>query len=796
MKKRALSLLLAVLMLVTALPLTASAANMTFTDVPESAWYYAEVKKAVEMDLINGKPGNIFAPEENLTYAEAVKLAAAMNQKFNTGNVTLVNGNPWYQSYVDYCKTAGIISKDYLWNEPASRQGYMEIFAKALPDTALPAINTIPDNSIPDVSMASSAAPGIYKLYRAGVLQGSPDYYDGKLTEHLCKPGEAIRRCEVAAILVRMMDASKRITFSMGPAEAPLAVTTDKTGTLNVAEKAEFTVKATVTGGKSPYLYQWYLSTSGAEGSYGPISGAEADTLKGSVPNAGTYYILCRVTDANGKTAESKAITVVVTAATAALAVTTDPKGTLNVTQNTASTFKAVVTGGTEPYTYQWQYSADGANWTNSFTTAEANYKFETPNITRLFRVKVTDAAKTEVVSAPITVNVGSSTLSVTINQPAVVNVKQNDPFTAKVTASGGVEPYTYQWSSSKDGSNFSDIALGKSDTLSTICTTAGTFYFVCFVTDAKGSVTGSDTVKVNVTAAAGPVTDLTITGPSSSIVGQKVTFNAKVTGGQAPYTYTWQYLAPGDKWTVAIASTDTCTLAPNTVGTWQFYCMVEDANGSAVTSNTLSVSVAAASTPLTANAAPNNVSIKGGETFTATVSASGGKAPYTYQWCVGTSSDNIYGSGWSIPANSTGSTFQHSVNMSASPNPSAYRYYYCKVTDANGDYTYSNVLTVSWTKPKELKVTITADTTSLKTGKYVTFHCSIEGGTPPYTTLKWVRNWVDNTDYGSYISEADGKTFCSYASPSAGTWWFYLDVTDSSGNMVSSNTIMVRWTD
>ena len=96
MKKRALSLLLAVLMLVTALPVMASAANMTFNDVPTDAWFYADVKNAFEKDLINGKNATTFAPYDNLTYAEAVKLAAAMNQKFTTGSVTLQNGNPWY----------------------------------------------------------------------------------------------------------------------------------------------------------------------------------------------------------------------------------------------------------------------------------------------------------------------------------------------------------------------------------------------------------------------------------------------------------------------------------------------------------------------------------------------------------------------------------------------------------------------------------------------------------------------------------------------------------------------------
>ena len=108
MNKRIITLLLAVLMLVTVLPLTAQAANMTFKDVPEDAWFYADVKNAFEKELINGKNATTFAPYDNLTYAEAVKLAAVMNQSYLTRSITLTTGTPWYQTYVDYCKEQGI----------------------------------------------------------------------------------------------------------------------------------------------------------------------------------------------------------------------------------------------------------------------------------------------------------------------------------------------------------------------------------------------------------------------------------------------------------------------------------------------------------------------------------------------------------------------------------------------------------------------------------------------------------------------------------------------------------------
>ena len=205
--RRILSAIVAVCLILAMVP--AVLAVTPFTDVTADQWYYSDVENAYNMGLINGKTATEFAPQDNLTYAEAAKLAACMHQRVTTGAVTLTNGTPWYQTYVDYCKDNGIITKDYAWEFNASRAGYMEIFANALPEEDLAEINFIEEDSIPDVSASHPQAPAIYKLYRAGILQGND-------AEHNCNPYASIMRSEVAAILTRMMDASERISFTMG----------------------------------------------------------------------------------------------------------------------------------------------------------------------------------------------------------------------------------------------------------------------------------------------------------------------------------------------------------------------------------------------------------------------------------------------------------------------------------------------------------------------------------------------------------------------------------------------------
>ena len=191
-----------------------------FTDVPNDAWYLSDLLVAVATDLISGKTPTTFAPSDNLTYAEAVKLAACMNEKYTKGEVTLKVGTPWYQTYVDYCIAKNIIRTEYNWSDFATRVGYMYIFACALPEEAYEVINDIDDGMIPDVPMDSPFAPIVYKMYRAGIVTGVDAL-------HNCNPTANITRAEVAVIVARMMDPSKRIRFDMTASHANTEIETE-----------------------------------------------------------------------------------------------------------------------------------------------------------------------------------------------------------------------------------------------------------------------------------------------------------------------------------------------------------------------------------------------------------------------------------------------------------------------------------------------------------------------------------------------------------------------------------------
>ena len=310
-----------------------------FRDVGDGDWFCTDVIRAYCFGLVNGKNNpDTFCPHDYMTYAEAIKLAACMNEVYETGKVSLKNGNPWYQSYVDYCRDKGIISKNYNYSALATREGYMEIFAKALPDSAFEVLNDIPENFVPDVPSGSEYAEPIYKLYRAGILAGVD-------SEHNCNPKANIKRCEVAAIISRMMDESQRLFFMKfveeeEPEEEPnlaggeaygyvgnMYFTTklpiindlrpleikkqpeDVQEAKNYGDKIEVSVQA--AEGVKPYTYQWYYRSRREVVALKDnewVNGTKSEALYVNVEKNNPYIglnLFCEVKDSNGGVVKS-----------------------------------------------------------------------------------------------------------------------------------------------------------------------------------------------------------------------------------------------------------------------------------------------------------------------------------------------------------------------------------------------------------------------------------------------------------------------------------------------------------
>ena len=219
MKRKLLSQLLCAVLALGVLPAPAFAGYENFTeqqpytgqfaDVPPDAWYAENVELAYEYGLINGVSQTSFAPDNSLTMAEAVKLAACLHSIYQNGATDFAASSPWYTVYAAYALENGILSAPLESYEAAATRGaFADVLAKAFPEEALEQVNSVEDGAIPDVPEGAYYADAAYLLYRAGVLTGSDA--SGRLL-----PDSTIKRSEAAAIVTRMVEPALRQTVTL-----------------------------------------------------------------------------------------------------------------------------------------------------------------------------------------------------------------------------------------------------------------------------------------------------------------------------------------------------------------------------------------------------------------------------------------------------------------------------------------------------------------------------------------------------------------------------------------------------
>ena len=179
-----------------------------FTDVDENQWYgytqYKVIATAYEYNLMQGS-GNTFNPTGNMLLSEAITIAVRVHSIYNGGTGELTPGSPWYQVYVDYAITNGIINSGTFsdYNKPATRAEMAYIFSRALPAAEFKLQNTV--NSLPDVNASTPYSAAIVLLYQAGVVSGSDD-------KGTFNPGSNIIRAEAATIISRVILPESRVS--------------------------------------------------------------------------------------------------------------------------------------------------------------------------------------------------------------------------------------------------------------------------------------------------------------------------------------------------------------------------------------------------------------------------------------------------------------------------------------------------------------------------------------------------------------------------------------------------------
>ncbi len=217
--KKLLPLLLSFILFVGSVPCAYAAESMdnfkkttvysnNFADVTPEQWYAENVATVYELGLVNGKSATEFVPEGNVTIAESITLAARIHNTYHGTNHTFSSSTPWYQPYVDYAVSNGIITGNQFKNYDtlATRSDFALIMAKSLPKKEFSVINNVVHGNIPDIYAYMPCAESVYALYNAGILSGSDEY-------GTFYPDSNIKRSEVAAIVARIALKSSRKEF-------------------------------------------------------------------------------------------------------------------------------------------------------------------------------------------------------------------------------------------------------------------------------------------------------------------------------------------------------------------------------------------------------------------------------------------------------------------------------------------------------------------------------------------------------------------------------------------------------
>ncbi len=360
---------------------------------------------------------------------------------------------------------------------------------------------------------------------------------------------------------------------------------------------------------------------------------------------AGTYTLT--VTDANFCTAETS--------------VTIDEPVELDLTVSspiiecggTASgEATAIVIGGNGPYSYLWS----NGETTQTITGLTAG----------IYGLTVTDISGCTVSSQTISVQ---ELPELTIDFD-VTNIVCSDENIGAITATvdGGTAPYTYAWDNGATTNTISDLAAGT---------------YTLTVTDANNcTTTGSATItqlanlEIEMMA-----TDVTCNGATDG------TATVTANGGEMPYTYDWDN--GGDTQTITDLAPGTYTVTVTGAAGCMAIGTVTVGEPSAITLTTTVV----------------DVTCNGFEDGSATVTATGGTAPYTYEW-------------------STGATTATASGLSATT-------YSVTVTDANE---CTATTTVSVGEPAELSIDITGIISTCVGENDGAATATGIGGTPPYT--------------------------------------------------------------
>ena len=510
-------------------------------------------------------------------------------------------------------------------------------------------------------NIGASAGPNA-SLMPPGLTGGTSAFYTGSVTGNtLAKSGEfncsgtpTTTAANVRTTVMTLANWSLS-TASVGQysgctflASNPVITANPANRTICAGGNTTFTVAA--SGATS---YQWYQNSGSgfsALTNTAPYSGVTTNTLTiTGATSAMNGYQYRAVAIGSGSATSNAATLTVINISTAG--------SKTDVSCNGGSNGQATVvpSGGIAPYSYSW--APIGGTAATATGLSAGNY---TVTVTDNFGCQTT---RTFTITQPAT-----SVSGTTVVTNAACNGSSNGSI--NLTATGGTAPYTFNWG----GGITTEDRTGLS---------AGTYTVT--ITDANGC---TGTVNATVTQPATSVSGTTVVTNAACNGSSNGAINLTPTGGTAPYTFNWGGGITTEDRTGLSAGTYTVTIT--------------DANGC---TGTVNATVTQPATSVSGTTVVTNAACNGSSNGSINLTATGGTAPYTFNW-------------------GGGITTEDRTGLSAGT-------YTVTITDANG---CTGTVNATVTQPTALSATISQTNVSCNGGSNGSASITVSGGTAPYT--------------------------------------------------------------
>lgn len=346
-------------------------------------------------------------------------------------------------------------------------------------------------------------------------------------------------------------------TFSTSIEQPDILAITAQPQDIACFGEASGSINTQISGGTSPYSYAWN-------------TGQTSATI--NELSIGVYTLT--VTDANNCTSE--------------YTTTLNEPNALSTSGNSSdlSCFDAQdgainiqSSGGISPYTYTWSTGQSSAMINN---LPEGNYQLTTTdanNCTSIFST---------IINAP-----SELSLAGTISNPSCFDASNG---AIQIQMDGGTPPYTYTWDNGATAATLNNLSEG----------------------NYRLTVTDANDCAITYAATLSAPNELILTSDTNDLScseAQDGSISTQISGGSAPYTYTW--------------STGQTTASVNNLNEGNYQLTVTDVNGCTLEYST----VINAPNLLTINGDSTNPTCFDAENGTINVQINGGTLPYSYLW-------------------------------------------------------------------------------------------------------------------------------------------------------------------